>query len=357
MKILTNNPQTVAPELKHEPELRRYVKTLSRPRHYKHEPIANLRTFQFILDEFLRFGYRVTIVGEDRNIFAYPDRDGPYYMIGAHYDSVPETPGADDNASAVAAMLVTAKEFAGNDKGICFAAFNQEEDGLLGSEQLAHLSSTDERYEVHILEMLGFTAPKQRTPEELSQAGFNQEALPFPSTGDFIAFLSNGKTNQVSDKLLNLAEQQGLSAVGLQTEGDPALLPGVFHRSDHSPYWKYGFPAILWTDTAEYRSPHYHQKTDTPDTLDYEFLAQVTNTLISYFRGATRGPSPNIKRVAALREAIVATEKKLGNKKFVAAAPGAVFAKELERLEGLRQELRKEVDSANVVEVYSKDPA
>jgi Zn-dependent M28 family amino/carboxypeptidase len=265
------------------------VTKLSIPRHYKEESENNTRIFQFILDWFLEFGYQTRVIGLDRNIIAFNKFlnrfDGPYTLVGAHYDSVPETPGADDNASAVAAMLHAAfalprdarSDYQGKRERIIFAAFNQEEDGLLGSRTVVEqlLSEHIDIKEVHILEMVGFTSEKQTLPPEVPVE------LP-REKGDFLALISDPKSNKVCEKLVKVAETCNLPAIGFQTFVPPQALPGVFHRSDHSPFWMKNIPAIMWTDTSEYRSPHYHQITDTPETLDYDFLARVTQTLTRY---------------------------------------------------------------------------
>lgn len=266
------------------------VEAISIPRHYKEEPENNKKVFQWILDRLLGYGYQVRIIGEDRNIIAYSGtlhpNIGTYTLVGAHYDSVPETPGADDNASAVIAMLETAYAFRPGERGgsgnLIFAAFNQEEDGLLGSALVAEQLYKEgiALHEVHILEMVGFTSEKQTTPPDLP--------VTFRDKGDFIALLSNDKSNDSCEKIVKIAENCGLPAVGIQTMVSTDQLPDVLHRSDHSSFWKIGVPAILWTDTAEYRSPHYHQTSDTPDTLDYEFMHRVIQTLVGYLEGAEK---------------------------------------------------------------------
>jgi hypothetical protein len=123
--------------------------------------------------------------------------------------------------------------------------------------------------------MVGFTADEQRVPEDLP--------ITFPrDKGDFIALLGNDDTNVIVDILVDVAAKCNLPAVGIKTSVPTALLPSVLHRSDHSSFWAEGYPAILWTDTAEYRTDHYHQKSDTPDTLDYDFMARLIKTLITY---------------------------------------------------------------------------
>lgn len=261
--------------------LRSEVEEISIPRHYTAEPEANKKVFQHILDRFLGYGYQTRVIGQDRNILAFGEgfnrHQGPYILIGAHYDSVPETPGADDNASAVVAMLQVAARYRGLQDKFIFAAFNREEDGLLGSKEVAEQLKREgvALEEVHILEMVGFTAKEQRVPDDLP--------ITFPrDEGDFIALLGNNSTNIVIDILVDTAAKCNLPAVGIKTSVPTSMLPGVLHRSDHSSFWAEGYPSVLWTDTAEFRTDHYHQKSDTPDTLDYDFMSRVINTLITY---------------------------------------------------------------------------
>ena len=142
--------------------LRAWVERISIPRHFVVNAEENAATAEWIAKDLASWGYEVQFQGRYRNVIATPPVMGDrVIVVGAHYDSVPETPGADDNGSAVAAML--------------------------GCAQL--------------------------------------------------------------------------------------------HRSDHAPFWKANIPSIMWTDTSEFRNPHYHAATDTPDTLNYPFLTQVTQAL------------------------------------------------------------------------------
>ncbi len=103
-----------------------------------------------------------------------------------------------------------------------------------------------------------------------------------PDVGDFIGLLGNQGARDLVGRVkrLRAALTPGLPLVTLQTYlGVERWLP-VLHRSDHSPFWRAGAPAVLWTDTAEFRNPHYHQPTDTPDTLDYGFMTEVTRLVL-----------------------------------------------------------------------------
>jgi Zn-dependent M28 family amino/carboxypeptidase len=205
--------------------------------------------------------------------------DLPLLVIGAHYDSTPTTPGADDNASAVAALLELAAWIHprlrgdGLTCGLQLAAYDMEEYGLLGSYAHARgLRRAGAALRGMVsLEMLGYTDRRpgsQGLPPHLAKF--------YPDVGDFIGVCGN----EASRGLLEAATRAMKSIDGLPVEfiavpGKGEVLPEV-RLSDHSSFWDAGYPALMITDTSFFRNPHYHQATDRPDTLDYPFLAKVT---------------------------------------------------------------------------------
>lgn len=206
------------------------------------------------------------------------DPDKPLFCIGAHLDTRPETPGADDNTSAVAALLELGRLlpplFESNWKwSIELVAFDLEENGMLGGAEHARLhrsQQTDLRGMVS-LEMLGYsdsTPGSQTLPPEL--VGM------YPDTGDFIAVVGNqNSTELISAYQQGLQTIDGLPVEALQVPENGTMLEAT-RLSDHSPFWDAGYPALMLTDTSFLRNPHYHQPTDTVDTLDFEFLTRVT---------------------------------------------------------------------------------
>jgi Zn-dependent M28 family amino/carboxypeptidase len=207
-----------------------------------------------------------------------PDRPRlPLVIVGAHYDSRPETPGADDNASAVAALLELASwlgpRLAGADgwsARLQLAAYDQEEDGLLGSRHHC-LQTVGPARAMIALEMLGYTDPRpggQRLPPQL--AGM------YPDVGDFIGVVGNQASAGLVETVARAFRQvAGLPVATLAVPGNGEVLPDS-RRSDHAAFWDHGWPALMVTDTSFFRNPHYHEPTDTPETLDYRFLARVT---------------------------------------------------------------------------------
>jgi len=202
-------------------------------------------------------------------------------VLGAHYDTVPTTPGADDNASAVATLIEAARLLAPlqTKRTIRFVSFPCEEPpyfytDTMGSEQYARGCRTRGEHIVGMLclEMVGYytTEPESQAippiiPRVLHWA--------FPSRGDFLASVAN----LCSVRLL-LAFRRGFKRASRLPLYSIAL-PERVHEirlSDNSSFWDQGYPALMITDTSFLRNPHYHAPSDTPDTLDYNRLAAAT---------------------------------------------------------------------------------
>lgn len=210
----------------------------------------------------------------------------PRLCVGAHLDSRPDTPGADDNASAVAALLEIARVL--NDEWpaetqleLELVAFDLEENGMLGGREHAlrtRAEGVDLRGMIS-LEMLGYcdhTPGSQSLPRTLIGL--------YPDTANFIAIIGN----QVSGPLIEGFRQgmvtvEGLPVETLQVPQNGEMLQAV-RLSDHSPFWDEGFAALMITDTSFMRNPHYHQASDTIDTLDFDFLHQVTEASLEAVR-------------------------------------------------------------------------
>ncbi len=203
----------------------------------------------------------------------------PPILIGAHYDAVPDTPGADDNASGVVVLLELARLFAQQPARhpIRLVAFDLEEYGMVGSTHYAHdLRQRGEALRLMLsLEMLGYvdaTPGSQKYPPGL-------ESL-YPDRGDFIALVGEV---QILPDLLHLS--QHLKLAGIPCEHLPVENRGLAfpetRLSDHSPFWDQDYPALMVTDTSFLRNPHYHQTSDRIDTLNLEFLAGVCQGLFA----------------------------------------------------------------------------
>jgi Zn-dependent M28 family amino/carboxypeptidase len=262
-----------------------FVDLLAFPRHYDAERIANVSARDLLLKLLQNMGYAPVLQGSYDNIVVSSSaaEEGPYLLLGAHYDSVPGTPGADDNGSAVAVCLECARLIKEHEiGGAMIVLFNREEDGLLGgSEFVTHLAgqSAWAVEEAHIFEMVGYCDRRpgsQRMPPGLP-------GVTAPDVGDFIALLANRHSNAIAESLLTLAASYvpQLSVIALKIYLGIEKYFGHLHRSDHAPFWQAGIPSIMWTDTSEFRNPHYHRASDTPETLDYEFMSHVAKVALA----------------------------------------------------------------------------
>lgn len=205
-------------------------------------------------------------------------------LVGAHYDSVAGSPGANDNASAVASMLEISRLFMDAEPAITvrFVAFVNEEPpfffwGKMGSIQYAKAARArgdNIRFMVS-LEMLGY----------YSDAPGSQHYPPLfrffhPSCGNFIAFVANLRSRRVMRQAAAVFRSH--SNFPLEHTATFGFIPGVAW-SDHLSFWREGYRAFMVTDTAFYRYPYYHTAQDTPDKIDYVRLARVSEGLYQAF--------------------------------------------------------------------------
>ena len=236
----------------------------------------------YIESSFRKSGYipsRQTFAAYDKevcNIIAEKPGQGAKMVIGAHYDTVPGSPGADDNASAVAGLLELARLFASSQasRPIVFAAYVNEESPCYGSAKMGSMvhakSLRDGGVDVALmisLEMIGYFSEDivQRYP--LPGMG-----LIYPSRGDFLAFTTNFRSAWPTLKLARGVRAN--CAVNARTLVAPEQIGGI-NRSDNYSFWVHGYPAVMATDTANFRNPNFHQETDTIETLNFDAMAEV----------------------------------------------------------------------------------
>ncbi|MEL6137802.1 MAG: M28 family peptidase [Cyanobacteria bacterium J06628_6] len=200
-------------------------------------------------------------------------------IVGAHYDTVPGTVGADDNATGLAVLIELARLWSiqPGHRPLWLVAFDLEEFGWGGSRDYVN-RLVAQRQPVHLmlsLEMLGYcdsTPGSQRYPAKLERL--------YPDTGDFIALIGNWQRIPTLMRLKRALLERGTPCQWLPMVAAGRALPAT-RRSDHAPFWDAGYDAVLVTDTADLRNPHYHRASDTTDTLDFDFLTGVCGGLLT----------------------------------------------------------------------------
>ena len=261
------------------------LKQLVGERHPHSSPVRLRDTEVYLHKQFTQAGLTVTtqpftaLGGTYRNVIgtAQPSttvQPAAPLILAAHFDTVEGSPGADDNASALAVMLHVARQVRSMKlvRPIQFIAFNLEEENLLGSQ--AYTSSLRKNGEaIHgaiVLECVGYAsqqANSQKIPPGIPIA--------VPTTGNFLAVIGNERSQNLTGTVAQ-AMKSHLPIVPLVVPGNGEKLPDT-RRSDHTSFWEHGFPAVMLTDTANFRNPHYHRPTDTLETLNLDFIAAVAD--------------------------------------------------------------------------------
>ncbi|MBF0371336.1 MAG: M20/M25/M40 family metallo-hydrolase [Magnetococcales bacterium] len=205
-------------------------------------------------------------------------------VIGAHYDTVPASPGANDNGTGVAGLLELARLLQGQTfhQTIRLVAFVNEEPPFfqtpeMGSQVYARESqAAGERITaMYALETIGYFSNRPHSQSYPFPLG-----LIYPNQGHFIAFVANPPSRSLLHQTLGIFRHHAtIPSEGLAA---PSFIPGV-DWSDHASFWEYDIPAVMITDTAPYRYPHYHQPEDTPDKIDYAAFTRVVSGLADTF--------------------------------------------------------------------------
>ncbi len=195
------------------------------------------------------------------------------FIVGAHYDTVPGSPGADDNASAVAVLLEIGRNIqsVSVEKTVRLIAFTLEEYGYIGSVHYVNglKKEKEEILGMISLEMVGFTGPRQDYPPYL-------DPKYYPMVGDFIAIVGNKRSQKLLERVC-LSFKTNIPELPLEF----LVVPGNGEKmdevrlSDHSIFWDEGFAALLVTDTSFLRNPNYHLPSDRIETLNFEFIQKV----------------------------------------------------------------------------------
>jgi hypothetical protein len=204
-----------------------------------------------------------------------------YVVIAAHYDSVLISPGADDNASGVAALIELARVFGDVqlDRSVRFVAFTNEEPLMWRSEHMGsiHYARQMKNQGEEVYAMLSIDGLGYYSDEEGSQHYPPPVSLFYPSKANFVAFVSNVENRSLVRRAVKSFRDSEvpLASIGAAM---PPRIAGT-DLSDHSSFWQFGYPGALVTDTNYLRTTHYHFATDLPDKLNYDAMAVAVDGL------------------------------------------------------------------------------
>lgn len=262
----------------------RYLTTTVPARSYGH-PDAMDRSAAYISQKLSEYGLEperqeFTVDGRRYvNVMASAGpREGERFVVGAHYDVCGDQPGADDNASGIAALLEIArfakKREAELKHGVDFVAYALEEPPFFGSRNMGSYVHAEylHRNNVRVKGMISLEMIGYFTEEKDSQAYPLSILRPFyPATGNFIAVVGSWGS---SGLIARVAKHMRNASIGVETLKAPSFVTGV-DFSDHRNYREFGYDAVMVTDTAFYRNANYHRRTDTMDTLSFPKMKEV----------------------------------------------------------------------------------
>ena len=273
-------PQQPLPQVDSE-RLFQHIKALNFERY---STIDRARARRYLVETLTAFGWKPQLQAFESGVNVFAQRPGSNakagaILVSAHYDTVNGSPGADDNGSAIAATLELARLLGSRStqRPLWLAFFDQEEAGLVGSlaftshpEKLANLEG------VVNLEMMGYachTAGCQKYPDGLP-------VKPLNDRGDFLGIIGDQEHLPLLNafQLVQAANLPSVIAVPIPFKG--LLTPDVL-RSDHAPFWAKNIGAVMVGDTANFRNPHYHKPSDTPETLDRPFFTGATQRVLN----------------------------------------------------------------------------
>lgn len=246
------------------------------------------KSAQYIEDQFRLYTNRIenqkymVSFGEVRNISAsFGPYDGSRIIVGAHYDVCGNQSGADDNASGIAGLLELARllsfDSTSLEQRVDLVAYTLEEPPFFRTEHMGSFIHAKSLHDQGIkidfmisLEMIGYFSNEDNS--QTYPIGLMK--LFYPTTGNFIGAVSNFSSHFIVGDFAEAMENK--CSVKIQRLTAPASVPGV-DFSDHLNYWHFGYKAMMLTDTAFLRNKHYHQVSDTPETLDYSSMSEIVN--------------------------------------------------------------------------------
>ena len=273
--------------------LHRHVLMLSNeigPRNSSHYPSLR-KAYHYIEQQMSKYNSELSIQEfqyERRTyhnlILEFPGSELPeeIIVIGAHYDTVMNSPGADDNASGIACLLELVRLLHPyqNKRTLRFVAFTLEEPPFFGTEQMGsyvYARSCREKNEniacMIALEMLGYYTEKRNSQKQ----PFPHANRHYPDRGNFIALISNENSHHLNKAFASYLNETSMIPAHSYTPN--SYLPGI-ELSDHASFWKNDYPAFMITDTAFFRNPNYHEVNDSIETINFRYFTRFVFSLI-----------------------------------------------------------------------------
>lgn len=258
--------------------------SITPPRNYLNKKSLE-KSVEYISQKFIEYGFtpqkqKFIINGNtyENIIVSIGQQNGERVIVGAHYDVCGDQPGADDNASGIAGLLEIARFAKEHEDKLPYrvdiVAYSLEEPPFFGTTNMGSYVHAASLHEKNIkvrgmicLDMIGFFTDEKNS-QEYPLAIMR---LFYPDKGNFISIVSNFGSSSLAKQLSRNFKYTSIDAEVLKA---PSFITGV-DFSDHRNYWKFGFDAVMITDTAFYRNPNYHESSDTMDTLNFKRMKEV----------------------------------------------------------------------------------
>ncbi|QLE55963.1 M28 family peptidase [Nostoc sp. TCL26-01] len=284
--VTTPQPQPTQQEVSHDLQVSvdNLLGHIQKLNFQRYTNVERSHTRTYIINELRKFGWtpKLEKFADGVNVFAQrqgTDNTADAILIGAHYDTVAASPGADDNASGVAVLLEIARLFASHPtpRTLQLAFFDKEEAGLIGSKAFVTKTKRLQNLQgVIILDMVGYACyipGCQKYPTALP-------VTPPSDKGDFLVAVGDTEHLPLLKAFENTHHQNLPTILTLPIPLKGILTPDTL-RSDHASFWYQGVGAVLVTDTANLRTPHYHQPSDTPANIERSFFAGSAQIVVN----------------------------------------------------------------------------